>query len=363
MFRIKPSLKNFLSQYQFSLKQLSLVALGSGLTAVIFFTLGASPPNQRPRESASVVTPGKVKLVPVIENGVRTYELKAEPIRAKFYPEFNRGGLKAFGYNGQTPGPTLEAIQGEPIRIRFTNQLSEPTTIHWHGVEVPNKMDGAGGINQEPIAPGKTFVYEFTPPRSGTFMYHSGTSPTRQVNMGLAGMFLVHPKNSSREIEAVDRDYALLLQIWKVPFHSNERDLLEMANYSHFTFNGLAGPAIPELVARLGERVRIRIGNLSELAHPVHLHGFSFWVTGTDGGWIPKPAQWPQATILVGGGETRTIEFEIPDSVDRIGVWPLHCHFLHHIMNDMDLPMLPGSEMKMEEHGGMFTRLRILPKE
>jgi FtsP/CotA-like multicopper oxidase with cupredoxin domain len=258
--------------------------------------------------------------------GVKVYHLIAGPIAHEFMP-----GLQAecWGYNGQTPGPTIEAVQGDRVRFYVTNRLPEPTTVHWHGVRVPNGMDGVGGLTQRYIRSGETFKYEFTLLDAGTFMYHPHVDEMAQMGLGLQGMFIVHPKKPQRH---VDRDFLLLLSEWKVPVGTRRPDPREMTDFNLFTINSKVFPATAPLVVRTGQRVRIRIGNLSAMHnHPIHLHGHTFVTTETDGGAIAASAQWPETTVLVPVGATRSIEF----TAGPPGDWAMHCHFTHHVMNQM----------------------------
>src|SRR5207247_4273380 len=121
--------------------------------------------------NTSVVTPNTTTLPWRMEDGYKTFHLIAEPVVREFAPGFR---VNCWGYNGQTPGPTIEAVEGDRLRLYVENRLPEPTTVHWHGVIVPNGMDGVVGLNQKPIQPGETFKYEFTVTQGeGTHMYHS----------------------------------------------------------------------------------------------------------------------------------------------------------------------------------------------
>ena len=301
---------------------------------------------------ALVETPGIPKLPYVLDGEVKVFNLVAEEVRTRFNPKVNRGGIITWGYNGSVPGPTIEVFEGDTVRIEFENRLSTPTTVHWHGLHVPNSMDGASMHTQRPVPPGGRFTYEFTLKQHGTFMYHSGHMGALQLGMGLGGFFIVHPKEPQGD--EVDKDYALMLQIWSVPPHANLPDTMSM-NFNYFTINGKVAPAVEHLRVNLNDRVRIRIANLSMMAHPIHLHGYTFQVTGTDGGPIQKSAQWPASTINISAGETRDIEFV----ANNPGDWIFHCHFLHHITNDMDRPPIPGQPMLMVPAQGMFTVLEV----
>ncbi|WP_028454015.1 multicopper oxidase family protein [Chitinilyticum litopenaei] len=261
-----------------------------------------------------------------MNNGVKEYHLIAEAIEQEVAP-----GMTAlfWGYNGSSPGPTIEAIEGDRVRIFVSNKLPEHTTIHWHGILLPAGMDGVGGLTQPQIKPGETYVYEFTLGKSGTFMYHPHADEMVQMAQGMMGMFIVHPKNPAER--RVDRDYAFMLASYKIDPGTRRPDPAEMLDFNLWTFNSRTFPAIAPLVARTGERVRIRVANLTMTNHPVHVHGVDFRVTGTDGGWIPEAGQWPEVTTDVAVGQIRVIEFV----AKAPGDWALHCHKSHHTMGPM----------------------------
>ncbi|MGH9886390.1 MAG: multicopper oxidase family protein, partial [bacterium] len=251
---------------------------------------------------------------------------RAEVVRHQIAPGLD---MEAWGYNGSTPGPVIEAVTGDRVRIYVTNHLPEPTSIHWHGILVPYGMDGVAGLTQAAIAPGKTFRYEFAFDRPGTFMYHPHADEMTQIALGMTGMIVVHPR--APETRRV-RDYALMAHEWKIPIGTRRADPLAMNDFNVLTFNSKAFPATAPLVAEVGDLVRIRFANLGPMDHhPLHLHGHVFEVVGTDGGAIAPQARIPETTVLVPVGTTRTIEF-----VARVpGDWPLHCHMTHHAMNQM----------------------------
>lgn len=273
-----------------------------------------------------------------INNGVKEFHLVAEPVVRELSPGMT-GNM--WGYNGQSPGPTLECVEGDRIRIFVTNQLPEHTSIHWHGVLLPAGMDGVSGLNQPAIKPGETFVYEFTMKKSGTFMYHPHADEMVQMAMGMMGFIVVHPKDP--DFMRVDRDYVFLLSAYDIDPGSYTPRVSEMTDFNIWTFNSRVFPGIDPLVARTGDRVRIRVGNLTMTNHPIHLHGHTFEVTGTDGGWIPSSARWPEVTTDVAVGQMRTIEF-----IAVAGDWALHCHKSHHTMNAMGhkLPTLIGAKQQ-----------------
>lgn len=260
-----------------------------------------------------------------LRDGVKEFHLIAEEIEHEFAPGTR---IRAWGYNGSTPGPTIEAVEGDRVRIYVTNRLPEHTTLHWHGLLLPSGMDGVGGLSQPHIQPGETYMYEFTLQQHGTHMYHPHADEMVQLAMGMMGLFIIHPR--APVTPAVDRDYALLLHNWAVHPGTWRPDPAVMQAFDLWTMNSKVFPAIETLVARTGERVRIRIGNLSMWNHPMHLHGVQFQVTGSDGGRWPE-SQWrSEVTEIVGVGQTRDIEFTaVP------GDWAFHCHMAHHTMNAM----------------------------
>jgi len=280
-----------------------------------------------------VITPNGTTLPWKMENGVKVFHLIAEECKHEIASGMI---INAWCYNGQTPGPTIEAVEGDRVRILVTNKLPEPTAVHWHGVILPSGMDGIQGLTQKGILPGDTFAYEFTLQQHGTQMYHSHGDEMIQMGLGTMGFFIIHPKKPDHKI---DWDYAIFLNEMFVDPGSATPNPNVMTDFNIFTFNGRAFPGTEPLVAKTGERVRIRIGNVGQDDHPIHLHGHSFKVVATDGGDIPETAQWPETTVLVAPGQTRDFEF-----IARPGDWALHCHRRHHPMNPMghDIPNMIG---------------------
>jgi len=256
----------------------------------------------------------------------KEFHLVAEPVVREIAPGMN---AHLWGYNGQSPGPTIEAVEGDKVRIFVTNRLPEHTTIHWHGMLLPNGMDGVGGLTQPHIKPGKTFVYEFALKKSGTFMYHPHADEMVQMAMGMMGFFVVHPRDP--KLHRVDRDFVFLLNAYDIDPGSYVPKIMTMLDFNLWTFNSRAFPGIDHLVVRQGDRVRVRVGNLTMTNHPIHMHGYDFAVTCTDGGWVPEGARWPETTIDIPVGAMRAYEFV----ADEPGDWALHCHKSHHTMNAM----------------------------
>jgi FtsP/CotA-like multicopper oxidase with cupredoxin domain len=270
-----------------------------------------------------------------MNQGVKEFHLVAEPVVREIAPGMH---ARLWGYNGQSPGPTIEVVEGDRVRIFVTNKLFEPTSIHWHGQRLPNGMDGVSGLTQHPIPVGKTFVYEFVAQRAGTFMYHPHADDMLQMAMGMMGFWVTHPRDPNEH--KVERDYVMLLNAYDIDPGSSTPKVNTMLDFNLWTINSRAYPGVDPMVAGLGERVRIRVGNLTMTNHPMHLHGHSFEVSGTDGGWIPKSARWPEVSVDIAVGQMRALEFV----ADAPGDWTFHCHKAHHTMGPMghQVPTMTG---------------------
>ncbi len=282
--------------------------------------------------------------------GVKEFHLVAEPVVREMAP-----GMKAhlWGYNGQSPGPTIEVVEGDKVRIFVTNKLPEQTSMHWHGQRLPNGMDGVSGLTQPFIAPGKTFVYEFTARRPGTFMYHPHADEMTQMAMGMMGMWVTHPKARHPLIDEVQRDFCFLLNAYDIDPGSRTPKIMTMNDFNLWSWNSRIFPGIDTLNVRKNDKVRIRIGNLTMTNHPIHLHGHEFLITGTDGGPTPKSCRWYEVTTDIAVGQMRQIEF----LADEEGDWSFHCHKSHHTMNAMshDVPTMIGVD-----HRGLTKKITDL---
>ncbi len=316
--------------------------LGSSLLAGASLIVKQGPAAAAPKItpiSSHVMVPNGSLLPSKVSGGIRIFHLRAEPIKHELAPGLE---ITAWGYNGSTPGPVIEATEGEHVRIYVTNALPERTSVHWHGVFVPYGMDGVAGLTQAPIEPGKTFRYEFALDRAGTFMYHPHADEMTQIALGMMGMIVVHPKRAQGERI---RDFAMMAHEWKIPIGTSRPDPLAMNDFNVLTFNGKAFPGTAPLLAETGDRIRIRFANLGPMDHhPIHLHGHTFEVVATDGGPVPPTARVPETTVLVPVGTTRTVEF----TARAPGDWPMHCHMTHHAMNQMghDSANLIGADVR-----------------
>jgi FtsP/CotA-like multicopper oxidase with cupredoxin domain len=285
-----------------------------------------------------------------MNNGVKEFHLVAEPVVREMAPGFK---AHLWGYNGQSPGPTIEVVEGDRVRIFVTNRLPEHTSIHWHGQRLPNGMDGVSGLTQPAIKPGQTFVYEFVARRPGTFMYHPHADEMTQMAMGMMGSWVTHPKDKHPLIEEVDRDFIFLLNAYDIEPGSYTPKIMTMLDFNLWSWNSRIFPGIDSLNVRLNDRVRVRIGNLTMTNHPIHLHGHEFEVTGTDGGPVPLSARWPEVTTDIAVGQMRQIEF----IANEEGDWAFHCHKSHHTMNAMghDVPTMIGID-----HRGLSKKISQL---
>jgi FtsP/CotA-like multicopper oxidase with cupredoxin domain len=283
-----------------------------------------------------VTTPDLPHLPWKMKDGVKEFHLVAQHTRREFLPG---QWMDVWGYNNSMPGPTIEGVEGDRVRLVLHNELPESTVLHCHGLELPNRYDGVHGLTQEPILPGKEFVYEFELHQNGTFFYHS--HGPMQEGMGMAGLFLIHPRSPHQPV--VDHDFALMIQEWAILPASTIPNTTSM-EFNWFTLNGRSGPYTTPLLVRLGGRVRIRFVNMSPIDHhPMHLHGHTFWITGTEAGRIPESAWIPSNNVLVAVAQAREVEF----IANNPGDWVLHCHMFHHMMNHMTVMVGPmGLQMR-----------------
>lgn len=306
--------------------------------------LAAQAVAQHHKSNVPVDCPDIPRLPFKLVDGVKEFHLIAEVVRTEFLPGRT---VDAWGFNGSVPGPTIEVNQGDRVRVIFENRLPEMSAVHWHGFEVPHTMDGSVGLGQDPVPPGGKFVYEFTLNQQGTFFYHSHF-PMQEM-MGMLGMFVMHPKEAPTP--AVHRDFGIVLQEWAILPNNTVPNTLGM-EFNWLTFNGKAGPACTPMLAKVGERVRIRLINIGMDHHPIHLHGNQFEVTGTEAGPVPPSARYPQNTVLVGVAQARDIEFD----AKYPGEWMLHCHLPHHMMNQMVSMVGPMSHVGTGlQTGGSMT--------
>ncbi len=279
---------------------------------------------------------GDQRLAPTIENGVKVFELETSVIRWNI---LRHERVDAYAFNRQIPGPQIRITVGDRLRIHVTNRLPQSTTVHWHGLVVPNAMDGPAEITQPPIPPGGSFTYEFTATRPGTYFYHSHDHADRQQALGLYGALIVEAARPSDQIETYQHELIVELQEWlEREGYTYPAMLMEGGLPNFFTINGKAYPDTERVHMRVGERVLVRfIGSNNNFVHPMHIHGGPFEIVATDGNPVPTGARLTKDTVDVGPGE----RYDVIWMARRPGKWLLHCHIPHHTTNN-----------NVEEEGG-----------
>lgn len=279
--------------------------------------------------AAATETRGLKPLPYVLDRGTKVFALTTKPVRWPIAPGVE---VTAWSYDGMVPGPLIRVTEGDRVRIVLKNELPEPTTIHWHGIEVPNGMDGIPGVTQDPVLPGESFTYEFVAKPSGTFWYHSHFDSDKQISIGVSGAFIIDPKGGEKR---PDIDETLMFNEWRVIDGQTYTAMPATGmDGNYFTINGKSYPDTADIEAKVGQRVRLRLIGSGQMAHPIHLHGFSFRIVATDGRPVPAAAQLVKDTVNVSPGERYDIEF-VPD---RPGKWMLHCHIPHHTTNEHEEP-------------------------
>lgn len=284
-----------------------------------------------PREisyTAPIDAQGDQPLEPRLENGVKVFDLDVSVIKWNILPYEQ---VMAYAFNRQVPGPRIRVTEGDRIRINITNNLPEETSVHWHGLILPNEMDGPAEITQPPIEPGQTYTYEFTTQQAGTFFYHTHREPDRQQALGMYGALIIDPKDAPAT-PAYDMEYTIQLQEWlEKEGYTYPAMLMEGALPNFFTINGKAYPATDTIQMKVGQKVLLRfIGSNNNFVHPMHVHGGPFKIVATDGNPVPETAQIDKDTVNVGPGERYDVIWEAREP----GKWLIHCHIPHHTTND-----------------------------
>jgi manganese oxidase len=287
---------------------------------------------------------GGQRLEPTVVGGVKEFRLTVQKVRWTILPGVQ---VVAYTYNGTVPGPELRVREGDKLRILVTNALGEPTVVHWHGMQIPNDQDGAADVTQPPIKPGETFTYEWTVPNTpGTFFYHTHFEGDRQQNLGLYGPLIVEAKQPRVRYDA---EYTVMLGEWRVKDGQTYPAMdLEGMLPNFFTINGKSYPSTDTLNVKVGQRVLVRFIGSGQFIHPMHLHGHTFKIVGTDGNPVPEAGQLTKDTVTVSPGERYDVEF----TARAPGKWLLHCHINHHITND-------GAEVN--GGGGLVMVVNVTP--
>jgi FtsP/CotA-like multicopper oxidase with cupredoxin domain len=277
---------------------------------------------------APVDAVGDRPLDPRIEGGVKVFDLETSVIEWHILPTVS---VLAYAFNRQVPGPRLHLVEGDRVRINVHNSLPEPTTVHWHGLNVPNAMDGAAEITQKPIPPGATYAYEYTAEQSGTYFYHTHAHIDRQQSLGLYGALIIDPKLPDARAK-VDVDYVIQLQEWLQREGLTYPAMpMEGALPNYFTINGKAYPSTETIHLKVGQTVKVRfIGSNNIFIHPMHIHGGPFTVIARDGVTLAPDARFEADTVNVGPGQ----RYDVVWRALRPGKWLIHCHIGHHTTNN-----------------------------
>lgn len=243
-----------------------------------------------------------------VVDGVREFEITTKRTRFEVTPgKF----FDAYSYNDRVPGPVIRVTEGERVRVKVRNELTQSTAVHWHGQRVKNISDGVPYITQHitqpPIKPGQTYTYEFTARPFGSHMYHSHHNATEQVGQGMLGPLIVMPKDAS-----VD------------PVYDREEFFIFNDGLGGLTINGKGFPATRPFTAKLGERIRFRFMNEGQQIHPAHLHGLTLEVFARDGYPLPQPFKCDTLNVVPGE------RWDAIVVADEPGVWAFHCHVLGH---------------------------------
>jgi FtsP/CotA-like multicopper oxidase with cupredoxin domain len=302
-----------------------------------------------PRDVASragLDTRGDRELAPRIDGGVKVFDLETSVIRWTILPGV---AVDAYAFNSQVPGPRLHFREGDRVRINVTNRLPETTTVHWHGLILPNVMDGPAHITQEPIENGSLYRYEFTAVQSGTYLYHTHDHVDRQQALGLYGAMIIDPRENDPSLRA-DHEYTLLLQEWLLREGLTYPAMpMDGAQPNYFTINGRAFPATDTIPMRLGETLKVRlVGSNNGFIHPMHIHGGPFTVVAIDGQTLQPSARYDADTINVGPGQ----RFDVIWKARNAGKWLIHCHIGHHTTNN---------NVEMQGGGGLMMIINVSP--
>jgi len=271
---------------------------------------------------------GDVELAPRIDNGVKVFDLETSVVRWTILPGVT---VDAYAFNDQVPGPRIHIREGDRVRINVINHLPESTTVHWHGLILPNVMDGPAHITQEPINNGAAYSYEFTAVQSGTYLYHSHDHIDRQQALGLYGALIIDPATPDPSL-AADHEYTIQLQEWLMREGLTYPAMpMDGGQPNFFTINGKAFPATDTIRMRVGEKLRLRfIGSNNGFIHPMHIHGGPFVVVARDGMTLPPAARYQADTINVGPGQ----RYDVIWAALNPGKWLIHCHIGHHTTNN-----------------------------
>jgi FtsP/CotA-like multicopper oxidase with cupredoxin domain len=247
----------------------------------------------------------------ILADGTKVFDVTAMTVQWEVSPgKF----VEATTYNGVVPAPEIHVEVGDMVRINLQNDLDESTDIHFHGIRVPNNMDGVDPFTQPAVPPGESFVYEFEALEPAVGIYHSHHNAQEQIPNGLFGAFTIGEMPIPEYLQ--DKGYT------KVDKKVNM--VLNDAGTIGLSLNGKSFPATEPYTLRIGEVMQVNYMNEGLTAHPMHMHQPMGWIIAKDG--IPMDFPMPADTINVAPGERYTVLYKGTD----IGVWAWHCHILTH---------------------------------
>jgi len=287
---------------------------------------------------------GGRELQPRLENRAKVFDLDASVIQWQILPHV---AVDAYAFNNQVPGPTLRVRQGDLVRINVTNHLPTTTSVHWHGLILPNAMDGPAHVTQDPIKTGGVYHYEFRARQAGTFFYHSHDHVDRQQALGLYGALIIDPQPPDASLAAT-HEYTLQVQEWLMreglTYPAMPKD---GAQPNYFTINGSSYPSTETIHMRVGVTLKVRfIGSSNGFIHPMHIHGGPFEVVARDGETLPPSARYFADTVNLGPGQ----RYDVIWIARNPGKWLIHCHIGHHTTNN---------NMEMKGGGGLMVVIDV----
>lgn len=309
--------------------------VGAIALAILFLSLGSGIPEEKNliktnSENLPVYSVG-MKYLPykVDENGTKVFELIANHFRWKILKNFS---IEVYGFNNQIPGPAIRVFKGDRVRLIVHNNLTEPITVHFHGLNVPNEMDGVPFLTQEPIMPGKSFTYEFTVNQSGSFIYHTHFNVSKQLDMGLSGPLIVEDENSlnySKEVIMFLDDFSV-----DEKGNNNAKNVAPAdRKYNYFTINGKAFPDTEIIKVFTNDTVLFRFINIGNSNVPFHFHGLPVKIIREDSNYVGDKNLYRDA-IDIAPGQRYDVEFR---AINK-GNWLIHSHDAKQIVNDGKYP-------------------------
>jgi FtsP/CotA-like multicopper oxidase with cupredoxin domain len=289
-------------------------SMGSSSTSMSWSQMDAEMLKRAQAFPAKTQGHGGDRLEPkILADGTKEFDLVTKIVKWEVEP----GKIvDAFTYNGVVPGPEIHVEVGDKVRVVVKNELPESTSVHWHGIRVPNNMDGVDPYTQMPIEPGQTFTYEFTALEPAVGIYHSHHDAQKQIPDGLFGAFTIGEMPVPPEL--IPMGYTEDKIVKTVNMVLNDSGAIGLS------LNGKSFPATEPYTIKVGDIIKVNYYNEGLMGHPMHMHQPMGWVIAKDG--IPLLTPTPADTIWVAPGERYTVLYKGVDP----GVWAWHCHILTH---------------------------------